>query len=82
MNMYEIVHAIPGRLRLRVPSLMRIPVSRLKKISLMDIPEGIEDVRVNIFNASVVIKYNPKKIDPLEYIEKIISEPEFRNLLT
>ncbi|MEC4814854.1 MAG: hypothetical protein SAK29_16470 [Scytonema sp. PMC 1069.18] len=60
---YQVVHAIAGRIRMKVPYLKRDPdyADRLQR--LMKSISTVTDVRMNSANASIVVQYNPGEID-------------------
>ncbi|MCD8553452.1 hypothetical protein [Seleniivibrio sp.] len=62
----SVVHHVEGRIRLKVdPAIMKDPVSkRLEEISA-SIP-GVLDKRVNMLARSVVLRYDPAVIHPVD----------------
>ncbi|QTR49281.1 HMA2 domain-containing protein [Candidatus Thiothrix anitrata] len=63
----NIVHHIPGRIRLRLGMALWSSSAQLDRNQfqrLLDGLEGIRDVRINPAVASVTIEYNPKHIPP------------------
>ena len=85
MISYRIIHHVPGRIRIEVPSIKSLSLAGLLQMSkqLSDIPihEGIKDIRPNPFSGSVVITYEHGKIDIIEYIKNIASSMEMRKLV-
>lgn len=85
MISYRIIHHVPGRIRIEVPAIKHLSISSLlqmsKQFSAISIPEGIEDIRPNPLSGSVVITYEPGKIDIFEYIKKITSSTEIQKLM-
>ncbi|TCJ15518.1 hypothetical protein EZJ19_06715 [Parasulfuritortus cantonensis] len=70
-----IVHHLPGRIRLRFGSALwgrAAGVDRSSLQRLLDALEGIQDVRLNAAVASIVIRYDPEKIDPRDW-ETLVS---------
>ncbi|WP_051036453.1 HMA2 domain-containing protein [Pleurocapsa sp. PCC 7327] len=63
---YTILHAVPGRIRLRVPQLAqdRVFAQRLEELLADD--ENVVDVRINRDAASVAIKYQTREISDIE----------------
>lgn len=63
----QIVHHVPGRIRLRVRLAL---LTELKQVdtgalsNVMHAVNGISDVRVNPAAGSVIVTYQPKHIDP------------------
>ncbi len=80
MISYRIIHHIPGRIRIEVPAIKNLSMPELlqmsKQFSSISIPEGIEDIRPNPFSGSVIITYEPEKIDIIEYIKNMVSSFE------
>ena len=77
---YSVVHHIPGRIRLEVPSIQRLSYTDLKQL-LARIPAGIRDIQANPITGSVVIKYDPKTIDILAYIRSMTSSREMQEIV-
>ena len=71
MIQYRIVHHIPGRIRIEIPSIKGVSVKRLQQLSTLSVPSGIEGVRPNPFTGSLLITYNPEKINILTYLDEI-----------
>ena len=59
---YEIVHQIPGRIRLRVPRISREPNYALELKNLLEQDNRITDVRLKTNSSSVVISYDPEML--------------------
>ncbi len=85
MITYKIIHHIPGRIRIEVPDIKNLSMTRLleasKQFSSLFITEGIEDIRLNPFSGSIVIKYKPEEINIIEYLTKIASSTEIQKLI-
>jgi copper chaperone CopZ len=60
MNVY--LHNIPGRLRVKIPSIKHLNHEAGKVESLFEFREGIEKVRSNALTGSVTITYDPERI--------------------
>lgn len=60
-----IVHAIPGRLRLRIPALHRQPALADRIIAAGMAHPGVHRVRVNLTCASVVVECDPSTVSDL-----------------
>lgn len=58
---YNILHELPGRLRLRVPALAGAGVGEPLRYWL-DALDGVEDVRINRAARSLVIDYDPRRL--------------------
>jgi hypothetical protein len=63
------VHDIPGRLRVRIPSIKGNPETAEDVRRILKAIEGIDSTAVNTVTGSVVINYNIKTLDS----EKILS---------
>jgi len=71
---YDIVHHIAGRIRLKVPLIKKLVRARnlpdhIKNLSFISLPSGIKDIRANPFVGSLVIVYEPKEVDVIEFIK-------------
>ncbi len=84
MISYRIIHHIPGRIRIEVPFIKKLSMSRLfkisKQLSTIPIPEGIKDIRPNPLSGSIVITYDHGKIDIIEYIKNLSCSIEIQQL--
>jgi heavy metal translocating P-type ATPase len=60
---YEVVHAIPGRVRVRVPALQRVEGLAEACSSLLAQQDGITGVRHNRTCGSIIINYEPSLTD-------------------
>ncbi|AFL73345.1 heavy metal translocating P-type ATPase [Thiocystis violascens] len=58
---YRLLHALPGRLRLRVPALSEVGVGESLRYWL-DAQDGVEDVRINRAARSLVVDYDPRQL--------------------
>ena len=69
---FKVVHAIPGRLRLKVSNASKIPQEAKEYdkyvVQGLKMLDGIKDVEFNYITGSVVITYDTKKT----YEEKIV----------
>jgi len=68
MIQYRIVHHVPGRIRIEVPSIKGVPLERLRKLSAIPVPAGIEGIRPNPLTGSLLIKYDPDEINIVTYL--------------
>ena len=72
-NQLKIVHRLPGRLRLSVPMLDRVPSEWLHhKTDLIQIIKrrpGIEDLELSIVTGRVLIHYDPQQITPTRVLQ-------------
>lgn len=60
MNYY--VHQVPGRLRVRIPTIRNNPYRGAEVENLLNL-YGVERVEINHLTGSVVVTYNPQLID-------------------
>ena len=85
MLAYNVVHHVPGRIRVEVPSIKRLPLRDLKKlfaaVSLIPTPIGIRDIRTNLLSCSLVIEYDPNIINILEYLKEMASHKDLLKAL-
>lgn len=70
---YSVKHHVPGRIRVSVPGLKNLPADKLEKLAsaVKPSPPGIQDVSANPVTGSLIVKYDPKSINILEYIKTI-----------
>lgn len=74
MITYDVIHHIDGRIRLKVPFIKKLLgvknlPEHIKNLSFISVPSGIKDIRANPFAGSLVIIYEPKEVDVLEFIK-------------
>jgi cation transport ATPase len=60
MNVY--IHNVPGRLRVKIPSIKHLNDEAKKVESLFEFREGIERVRANTLTGSLTITYDPDRL--------------------
>lgn len=60
----EIVHRVPGRLRLRVPRLKREPELAERVLAFLTNQPGIESVRVSLPIAALIVTYERSRVSP------------------
>lgn len=66
---YSILHHVPGRIRIGLPLIKELSISDLlRRFSAIEIPEGVIGIRPNPITGTVVISYDPKKINILKYL--------------
>jgi hypothetical protein len=69
----KVKHRLPGRLRLSVPLLKRVPrdgeplADKLEKLFLL--PEGIQTVSVSFLSGSLLIGYNTRAMSEQQVLE-------------
>ena len=72
-NQLEVVHRLPGRLRLSVPGLERIPSEWLHYetdlIAIIKRRQGIQDLELSIVTGRVLIHYDPQQITPTRVLQ-------------
>ena len=56
-----LIHKLPGRVRIRVHRLSHDPIFALHLQQLLKATDGIKNLRLNAWAASIVIYYHPKK---------------------
>lgn len=78
---YRVVNNTAGYIRLRIPSLKRVPLNELKRLSDISTPVGIKDVKVNPITGSLTIQYDLAKIDIMEFINSMMSHTRIRDIL-
>ena len=81
MLSYEIAHHVSGRIRIRVPILKKRSLSALQRLAAIPLEAGILDVQVNPLTGSLVIHYDPQKIDILKYLEAVASNKEIEEII-
>jgi hypothetical protein len=82
MISYKIIHHIPGRIKLEVPFIKNVSLSKLlhmsKQLSTITTPEGIKEIRPSPLTGRVVIIYEYGKIDIIEYLKTVASSIEIQ----
>ena len=62
----QVMHRLPGRLRLRIPALKRLPVNPqgVGEIvgTLIELLPGVHSVDTNVVTGSVLVRYDPNKL--------------------
>lgn len=81
MIQYKILHHVPGRIRLEAPSLKGLSLRVLKGLSAMPVPCGIEDIRPNPLTGSLLIKYDPGRINIVSCLRDMASRDVINNVL-
>ncbi len=78
----HIIHHIPGRVRFRVHSFTHDQPFSLRLQQLLRATDGIKNVRLNNWAASIVICYNPEKVpDIANYLVKMIEKAQINDSL-
>ncbi len=69
----RVVHRLPGRCRVHLPALRKLPEQMVHKISLlvrlMELPEGVQRVRADSRTGNVLIGYDPAQITEKEILD-------------
>lgn len=73
MNMAYYVHNVPGRMRVKIPSLKKRPNRCLDAQRAFTDVDEIDRVSVNPATGSVVVHYNPNAVKP-QHILDILAE--------
>jgi hypothetical protein len=81
MIAYKIIHHIPGRIRVEVPSLKELLMKDLKRSPVITFPSGIKDIRINPLNYNIVISYDPENIDIMKYLKDLSSNKELQDII-
>lgn len=79
---YKVVHHIPGRIRVEVPSLKGLSLRVLERLADMPVPPGIENVRPNPLTGSLLIEYDPGRIDIVMYLRDMASSDEIKEVFS
>ena len=73
----RVVHSIPGRLRLKVPLIKKVDIKHRHwtqlLCSLLQLPEGINDVSVSHVTGTVLLHYDSKLVSEQEILSFITS---------
>ena len=79
LSAYRIVHRLPGRIRIHIPALKKLPekwwIYRKPSIELIRMKKGIEKAEVQPVSGSLLIEYDPELIDEagvLEWLEVLV----------
>jgi hypothetical protein len=82
---YKILYHKSGYIRLEIPSLRKLAWAlffRNFKITLpFPLPPAIKGFHINPLTGNIVLTYEPDHIDILEYIRKMASDPNMKNIL-
>ena len=78
---YRILRHIPGRIRIEVPAMRQVSLKALQQLSAIPLPCGIEGIRPNPLTGTLLIKYDPRQIDIVAYIEDMASHEEIACIL-
>lgn len=82
---YKILYHKNGYIRLEIPSLRKLAWSifftSFRKTLPFNLPPAIKNFHVNPLKGSVVIIYEPEKIDILDYIRKMAADPRVKTMI-
>lgn len=82
---YKILYHKDGYIRLEVPILRKLAWSffftSFKKTLPFSLPPAIKDFHVNPLKGNIVITYEPEGIDILDYIQKMTSDSQVKNIM-
>ena len=85
MITYNVAHHIPGRIRIEVPAIKKLSVVELKSLfavlSMLPVPLGIKDIRPNLLTCSLVVEYDTKIINIMEYLKEMASNKDILNII-
>jgi hypothetical protein len=65
------VHQVPGRIRIKIPTLKYRPYRVQKVLALFDAFSGIENITVNKATGSLVINYDPDVVRPEQLLNEL-----------
>ena len=74
MNHY--IHSVPGRLRIKIPSIKYQPGDLQSINNLIEGLQGVNDIKANEVTGSIVVNYDPETTVP-EQILTILKENDF-----
>ena len=73
LNRIQIVHQIPGRLRLYIPLLEGLSSEwcryQLDLVDIIKLKEGVVDIELSIITGRVLIVYEPLRTDPTRILQ-------------
>lgn len=82
---YKILYHGNGYIRLEVPSLRKLAsslfFSTLKSAFPLALPSAIKSFDANPLTGNIIIAYDPKDIDILDFIEKVARDPEILKIM-
>jgi hypothetical protein len=81
ISAYRIVHRLPGRLRIRIPVLKKLPekwrIFIRPSTELIGLKKGITTAEVQSITGSLLIEYDPEAINEagiVNWLEKLVDE--------
>ena len=71
-NKIKVVHSIPGRLRLQIPGMDKVP-DKMKKYenfttNIVKLVEGVKDISYSYITGKILITYDVKKTNEKEIV--------------
>jgi len=78
---YRIVHHVPGRVRVKVPSIKGLSRGILSKLANVPVPRGILKIFPNSLTGSLSITYDPAHINIEKYLQDMAASEEIENVL-
>jgi Cu2+-exporting ATPase len=70
-NGYQIIHSLPGRIRLRFQAIYQDAPLAIGLRDLLNAQDGVRLARTNPDCAAVVISFNPEAFDPLSWLDQL-----------
>jgi len=81
---YKIILYSKGCVKVQMPSLKGLSwlglLKKFKRSSLL-LPSGIKNINLDQFKGTVLITYDPDKIDILEFLESMSSNTELKEIV-
>jgi hypothetical protein len=81
---YKIILYSKGCVKVQMPSLKGLSwlglLKKFKRSSLL-LPSGIKDINLDQFKSTILITYDPDKIDILEFLESMSSNTELKEIV-
>lgn len=68
---YEVVHSLPGRMRLRVRAIRSDAPLASGLQDLLNSQDGVRLARANPYCASITVNFNPEAFDPIAWFDKL-----------
>lgn len=78
---YRIVHHVPGRIRVEVPSIKGLSMRILEKLANVPVPNGIENLHPNPLTGSLLIMYDPAQINIVTFLRDMASSDQIKTML-
>lgn len=63
------LHELPGRLRIKIPSLKRNPQEALRLQGLIEDISGVESTATNAVTGSIVVKFDPATVSSRQIMD-------------